>query len=157
MATRRKGSRVDHGARLRQKLQRMPPDITKALKDELWRSIRDVQQTAAELVPTDSGDGKRALGSKAAIGKKSNGFRVEFGLRTKKLLRDVFYLYFIEFGTKGGTIKSGPGNGRTIPPMKAQPFMKPALEKNRKKIRKRRVRVLRQVLERVAKGAKGNG
>ncbi len=42
---------------------------------------------------------------------------------------------FVELGTPGETYKSGKKKGRSRTPIKAKPFLRPALKKNKSKIR----------------------
>lgn len=143
-------SHVKGAKRLTRKLRRFDPEITEALRDELEWAIRQVQKTAVRNAPVRSGKAKRLLASPSAVGKKQKGLSWEFGLRTKRLARELFYIRFYEYGTKGGVIKSGPFAGRVIPPQPARPFLFEALQRNRTQIRERRKRAVDRVLKRIA-------
>ena len=84
MSGKRKGSRVQGDKALRIKLKRLPPEIIAGIATAQLRSIEDIQRDTVAGVPVGkTGDGRKALASKGAIGVKDKGLRVEFGMRTK--------------------------------------------------------------------------
>ena len=130
-------------ARVRRFLQRAPGDIADGVKDALLESAETVRADAIKLA--DSVRVKQALADPRAIGVTSNGFRVEFGIRTKPQKKFAWFAHFLEWGTRPHSLKKGSrrgGHGRGAdrlagqsggwhPGSPAKPFMTPAAEMNR--------------------------
>ncbi len=143
-------SRLEGGHRIRKILRHLPADARKEVSAALEEGIKIVQATAVALAPEDTGNLKRALASKGALGKRENGMRVEFGLRTRRLQKKAFYAPFVEFGTKGyeaGSVRVSGRKGRngaayfkgvdkSVPARPARPFLRPALDTNLPRIRR---------------------
>jgi HK97 gp10 family phage protein len=143
-------SMVIGGPRIRRILRAMPQEGRKEIADALDRGIRMVQATAVALAPSDTGNLKRTLAMKGAIGKREGGLRVEFGLRTRRLQKKAYYASFVEFGTKGyraGSVRVSGRKGKNgraffkgvdndIPARPAQPFLRPAFDANYVAIRR---------------------
>jgi hypothetical protein len=149
---RRGKSHLKGAQSLNRKLARMEPEVVSELVEENERAIRLVQRFVVRNVPVRTGKAKRLLSTKSAIGKKRKGLVWEFGLRTKRLVKELFYLQFSEFGTKGGVVKGGPFAGARIPPQPARPVFRVVLKRLGRRIRKRRQKALSNVLRRVANG-----
>ncbi len=153
-------SRVRGATRLRRKLQRIDPEVTKEIKDSLRQGALAMQRTAIDLAPPFTRL-RRVLAEQRAIGRKSGGFKVEFGIRTKRQKRDAFYAHWWEFGTKGfNGIAPKHARGRkkkkpyrlVIPPIQPWHFMTGALEINRRPFRRLRERAINRALRRAARG-----
>ena len=96
-----KVSRVKGARKLRRMLQRLDPEITKEVKAVLRKGAEMIQRDAVALAPVRDGNLRAALADPKAIGVKSNGFKVEVGIRLKRQKRKAWYAHFVEFGTKG--------------------------------------------------------
>lgn len=160
-------SRIEGGAKFRRALKRMPIEARSEVTEALDQSIRIVQATAIALVPVMTGNLRRALASKGAIGKRDKGLRVEFGLRTKALQKKAFYAPFVEFGTKGyspGQVRTyklkGSKTGmvhkkrmhKSVPARPARPFLRPALDTNIPTIRRLVNSALRRAIVKASRG-----
>lgn len=146
-------SRVRGARRLRRTLQRIDPEVTKGVREAMEAGAETVRQAAIRLVPRDTGNLARILAEPRAVGRKSGGFKTEVGFRTKRQRRDGWYAGFVEFGTKGSP--GGRRRRRRIPPRRAQPFLRPALELSRPRIRKAIELEIRRALTRAARGGAG--
>lgn len=145
-------SRVRGARVLRRKLQNIDPEVTRGVREAMEAGAETVRQAAIRLVPRDTGNLARILAEPRAVGRKSGGFKTEVGFRTKRQRRDGWYAGFVEFGTKGSP---GGRRRRRIPPRRAQPFLRPALELSRPRIRKAIEREIRRALARAARGGAG--
>lgn len=150
-------SQVQRAGKLRRKLRRFPEEMTDGLKDELQAGIKLIQRDATRRVPVDSGDLKRLLSSTKAVGKKEKGLSWQFGLRTGKLTKEGFYALFIEYGTKGFSGTTRGGRKVNIPPQQPQPFMRPALAKYRKQLRRRIDRKVDETIRKVGTVPRSGG
>jgi HK97 gp10 family phage protein len=142
--------------KLRMTLQRMDKVITREVVEVMGEYAHAIQQTAAELVPKDTGNLQEAILSPRFVGKKSNGFGWNVGFRTKKLQEQGWYAHFVEFGTKG--YRKGEKIGRSrrkakrnIPARPAQPFLLPAMQINKAKFRPRLERAIDRALKHAAR------
>lgn len=158
-------SRIEGGARVRRMLKKFPVDARLEVAAALDASVRLVQATAITLAPVDTGNLRRQLAAKGAIGKRDRGLRVEFGLRTKSLQKKAFYAPFVEYGTKG----YAPGQTRTykdsktgrvkkkkmrshVPARPARPFLSPALDANVPTIRRLVNAAVRRAVRKAGRG-----
>lgn len=143
------------GRRMRLLLQRAPEEITKPLKAVFLESAQAVQFDAIRLCA--SNELKALLVSPRAIGVKSNGFKVEFGFRTKQMRTRGWFAHFLEFGTKPHSLARGKkdsGAAGWHPGMAAQPFMQPAADMNRRENRKRVQQAMNIAVKRMVRRGK---
>lgn len=151
-------SRVAGARKLRMTLQRLPREITAEIPKAMEQGVKLVQRDAIELAPY--AHLKEAMARKAAIGKKSNGFKWEFGFRTKKLKQLGWDAHFVEGGTKPGVRVAKRGKTKKFygrfeqinhPGTRARPFMLPALEMNRTEMRRLRDTAIKRALKRATR------
>lgn len=155
------------GPRIRRILKALPIEGRREIAEALDKSIRMVQASAVAFAPSDTGNLKRTLAMKGAIGKRDGGLRVEFGLRTRRLQKKAFYASFVEFGTKGyraGSVRVSGRKGKNgaayfkgvdkdIPARPAQPFLRPAFDANYVTIR----RIVNQSVKSAIQKARARG
>ena len=137
-------SKLVGGQKMTAVLRRLPATVQQEVATGIDRSIRRVQRTPIMLVPKRTSNLAKVLAAKAAIGKRKKGLEAEFGFRTKRLAKKGWYAHFVEYGTKGytpgqarfsGFGKRGPRYRivrKPVPARPAQPFLRPALEMNRR-------------------------
>lgn len=150
-------SRIAGANRLRRKLQRIGPEVSRGVKQSLLDGAEMMRRTALDLAPPFRRL-RKVLAEPRAIGKKSGGFKVEFGIRTKRQKRDAFYAHWWEFGTKGfsGTAPKRARSSKkrpyrlVVPPIRPWHFLTGALEVNRRPFRRRRERAVNLALRRAA-------
>lgn len=69
------------------------------------QEMRATQDEAVSLIPVDSGESSTALASEEALQRhtdpETGETHWEFGMVTLAIQRAAYYLYFVEFGTKG--------------------------------------------------------
>lgn len=159
-------SRIVGGPKTRRMLKRFPAEAKTEVVKALDEAIRLVQASAVAGAPSRSGTMRGALASPTALGRRDQGLRVEFGLRTKALRRKAFYAPFVEFGAKGWSRETKPANrrgrkgqlisrawpGRTIPTRSPRPFLGPALDRNLPRIRERVNAAVRTAILTVRRG-----
>lgn len=67
--------------------------------------MRTAQEEAVSLIPIDSGESSAALASEEALQRhtdpETGETQWQFGMVTLAIQRAAYYLYFVEFGTKG--------------------------------------------------------
>jgi hypothetical protein len=114
------------------------------IDDRLEPEAQTAQKEAADLVPVRTGRGRETILSPDAIkvdrSPDTGGKRVTFGFITKAMQDAAFYLFWVEFGTKGynagdqrsaGVDNKGRRRFRKIktyvPARPAQPFFRPAI------------------------------
>lgn len=156
--------------RLRIKLRRMEPEITKGVKREVARAAQDIHDAsvrnfrAIDKPDVGTGDMLNSMsyniskdGFTAVIGpgaKNAKIFKAVFGdkaegsYKTKAAKQDRMNImkgFWVEFGTKGAPEFD-------IPPMPPRPFMNPAWDANKDKLRDRIGKEVRDVLEAGANG-----
>lgn len=127
----------------RDKIKQFEDEVARNIEAGVEFEVRAMQQETADLVPVDEGVGRAALLDPSALRKVKSpdgpGVRFIFGLDVPALSRRAFYLYWVEFGTKGyskgdrrfaGKTKQGRSKmkklKRAVPPRPAQPFWRPA-------------------------------
>lgn len=115
-----------------------------------------LQKETAELIPVDEGIGRDTILKPEAIAmtqsKGGRGKSWAFGFLTPAMKKAAFYLFFVEFGTKGyepkqersaGVYKNGRRRfqriKRRIPARRAQPFFRPAVANFLARIRQKRL------------------
>ncbi len=148
--------------RLTRQLRALPEKMQREVKAELQVGARAVQRDAVAMVPVRTGNLKKILASPQAVRIRKKGLQVVFGITGVKAARDGFYGRFVEFGTKGYRRKerrrSGTYEGRVqyrrlkrnVPARPAQPFMRPAFQKNLPLIRRRLKIAINRALKRRA-------
>lgn len=132
---------------LRRKLRKMEPFVQSGIRPAVTKTLINITETAKVLVPKDSGDLADAIEYKvsadgmagvagpsaknAAVAKVTRGsawatrmLSKPIGATSAKRLFEFFKGFWVEFGTKGS-----PENN--IPPMPAQPYMRPAFDMNK--------------------------
>jgi hypothetical protein len=142
--------------------------VTRELRDVVRESLDDIEKDALGLVPVDQGDLAQSIEVKmssdglsgivgpgvraAEIVRRATGSafgvtsaKVNLSASNKHAIFQFFKGYWKEFGTKGSAEKN-------IPAQPATPFMAPAYEFNRPRIRDRVKSAIDRVLERVAGG-----
>lgn len=132
---------------LARRIQGLGPKVRAGIADAVEESAQEVLRDMKRFAPKDTGSLSAAL--TVAIDRK--GMRARIGLPRQGLAGDNFYARFIEEGTKGGSKsikdrKTGKIRTVTFPARPARPFMKPALDLNKRKIRQRIARALRTAL-----------
>lgn len=165
MAARRSSIKGDFKLRglLRRIAKLDQSDLPKAMQE----AANVVLATQKQLIPKDTGEGEFALQVKVS----KNGLDARAGIIGKAANRDLFYLRFIEYGTKGTNgqrrrgygkrRKSNKSNGKSffgyypdIPARPAQPWLRPSYYTNRSEI----MRIIRgaidSTLRRAAEGAR---
>jgi HK97 gp10 family phage protein len=152
--------------KLRRTLRRLESETRAGVIEAVVDSAEAVKQDARALVPRDEGDlarsievrfgrdkltaivGPGAAAAEAVRSKVGSAFGVRAaGLRLSAAKADALFQFFkgywIEFGTKGG-------NGQ--PPRPAQPFMGPALDRNRAWAIGRMSEAMRRALRKASRG-----
>lgn len=121
-------------------LNKLPVEIAKKVIEQATRAAAKIVLEAAQRkVPIRTGQLKDSL----AIKKDTKAFK-RAGLVVYKVGANLSarrgkiapHAHLVEFGTKGGVVKSGRFAGAKIPPMAARPFLRPALEESRAEILK---------------------
>ena len=90
-------SRVIGDFALRRRLKEFPDKVDLYLKPVMQLAAQKILSDMQRLIPEDSGKGRAAL--TAFVSK--NGLDAKVGLNGKRAFNKAFYLYFIEYGTKG--------------------------------------------------------
>jgi len=118
-------------------------EVNRNLDNVLADEVHKMQADAVALMPARTGKGKATLASPEAIKRDKSpdtgGSRFTFGFITPAMKKAAFYLFWVEFGTKGydvgetrnaGKDKRGKLRkrkaGRRVPARRAQPFFRPA-------------------------------
>lgn len=134
-------------------------DIKPAIQKGAEKILADMRNN----VPKDSGKSSEALTAFVA----KSGLDAQVGLRGKRKQEKFFYLYFIEFGTKGVSgERQNDGSPRSkrlktdgsryfgrypdLPAHAAHPFVRPALDMNKDFVRELIRNAIRSTLERAA-------
>lgn len=128
--------------RARIKMRRILTETESGIKPAMRDAVNSLHKEIIRRLPRDTGQLEDLITAYVA----KNGLRGEVGLRGKKAKQKGFYLRFIEFGTKGHTIKARPGSvisdGETvfgtevtIPPQPAHPVLQPAWDHEKPKVR----------------------
>ena len=105
-------------------------EIENICEDAVKKRAKAVARDARRFVPKDTGGLKKSIHVKTFKKPGVFGAYVKAGEKGKEQVAG-----FVELGTPGETfrIKSKKGQPRT--PIKASPYMRPALKKNKRKIR----------------------
>jgi len=168
-------SRIKGVNRLRRTLRRAPDEISDGVVEVVRNGAEAVRLDAVTRVPVDEGDLRRSIdvkygrdGLTAVVGpgasaaelaarknKRAGGVRSAFGaarradVRLSKAKSEELFQYFkgvwIEFGTKGVP-------SRNIPPQPARPFMRPAMDVNRRYFTEESRRAIRRALDQLSTG-----
>lgn len=171
----RRRSRVEGPNKLRRKLRRIEPAITRELQDVVRDGLNRIQRDAMSLAPVDQGDLRESIevnlsrdklsglvgpGAKAAelvrrttgseFGRtvkrgKRRGQKYNMRRATKEALFNFYKGYWAEFGTKGNAKKN-------IPAQPARPFMGPAYEINKGWIARKASASIDSILAKVSRG-----
>lgn len=138
---------VTGGSALARRIRALGPAVRLRVAEAVEESGRAVLTDMKSFVPKDT----HALATHLTVASFRKGLRVRVGLPTDGLASDHFYARFLEEGTKGGSKairnrKTGKVRVVTFRARAARPFMKPALDVNRRDIRARIGRAIRQAL-----------
>ena len=117
-----------------------------------------VQDEVVARVPVRTGRLRELLASEEAIQPAKKGSGYVFGLVTSRIRRDGHYAFFVEYGTKGYTVKrvrrKGAKAGETttfaMPQRKATPFFRPGVAAARDRIKS----LFRQALDKATENNK---
>ena len=137
---------------LKRRLLALSPALRAQVAEAVEEAGKAVLADMKNFAPTDTG----ALRSALTLEISKGGLGVAVGFPRKGLASDFFYGRFIEYGTKGGsrTIrrrKTGKVVTVTWPARPARPFMKPALDVNRRNIRNAIGQAIRRALKQAAR------
>ena len=158
-----KRSQVKGDFKLRGVLRRIGSQMDSDLRPAMQQAANLVLETQRELIPKDTGESAAAL--EAFVSK--TGLDAQIGIRGKKNARRFFFLKYIEYGTKGGKIKSrkrpeNKTNGGNFfgyspehPAHPAHPFIRPSYDLNREAIRKLLSDAIASTLDRAARSGDG--
>ena len=142
--------------KLRRTLRRLEPDVTKGVKYELARGAQAIKDdavrnfSAIDIPEIGTGDLKRSIsyqisrdGLTAVIGPEAKRAKLNKGIFSRNASKNTYKTkpakaalwviqkgYWVEFGTKGAPWKN-------IPQMPARPFMNPAWDTNKDKLREK--------------------
>ena len=155
---------------LLRKFGELPNAVAKGLDDALGAEVLRLQQDAVDLIPERTGNGKAVLARPEAIkhdkSPDTGGSRFTFGFITPALRKAAYYLFWVEFGTKGHpagealkpgkTPRGGKGTlskkvqkrKRAVPARRAQPFFRQAVAMFSRRFAQKKA------LEQIAEGAK---
>lgn len=121
--------RVDGLDALIEKFKEMPEEKIKKLFTALKVSSLKIQEDAQAIVPVDTGRLKLSIQSRAERKGDVVGAQVWSNASESESGKSVDYAAFVEFGTSK---------------MKAQPYMRPALDKNKDRLMSELERVLKE-------------
>lgn len=142
-------------AAIEQRLKTYQEAVQKRLDEKVAEAARQMQKDLVALVPVRSGRLRAALASDEAVKIEDKGGRASatVGFITKRLQKEHFTAYFVEFGNKayqkGSRRSAGKDKkgrrvdrrvNRTIPARPARPFFRPAL----KMLRENMIRMRRE-------------
>lgn len=136
-------SRLEGLDQFRANLKKFEDEVAFGIEAAVLAEVKEMQQEVAGLVPVDEGVGRDTILKPEAIQVTNSpdgpGKRVVFGFITTAMKRAAYYLFWVEFGTKGyaagdrrvaGKSKQGRVKlkkvKRLVPPRPAQPFWRPA-------------------------------
>lgn len=161
--TRRSG--VQGAGKLKRKLRRIEPEITRGVRGAVGDVAEAIKQDAIALAPRDQGDLVRAIDAKvgrdglaavvgpgavaADLARRRTGSvfgatNLRLSAKNQHLLLQFFKGYWIEFGTKKGD------DGSHAQP--ARPFMQPAFDLNRDWGKEQIRHAVSNALKRVSRG-----
>jgi HK97 gp10 family phage protein len=131
--------------KLRGLLRRIGNQIESDLRPAMVQAANLVLATQQELIPVDDGDARNTL--KAFVSK--SGLDAQIGIRGKRDNRKVFYVVFLERGTKqyqrGITV---------VAPRPAHPWLRPSIDLNRDDIARLIKAAIASTLSRAAQEAR---
>lgn len=108
----------------------MRVEITGACKKAVFAGARAVAADAKRLVPVDTGGLKNTIAVKTWERSDAVGAYVTAGGK------DLGHIArFVELGTPGEVYKGGSRKGADREPIEAKPYLRPALRKNKAKIK----------------------
>jgi len=162
-------SRLDGDFKLRKTLRNIHTTLDNELRGAMQEAANIVLAAQQELIPKDTGEAAAAL---TAFVSKS-GLDAQIGIRGKKNNKDLFYMRFVEYGTKGytGNKRSGNRNRQDsnksngmaffgkypdIPARAAHPWLRPSYDMNKEDIVRIIEGAISSTLARAA-GELGNG
>jgi len=162
-------SRLDGDFKLRKTLRNIHTTLDNELRGAMQEAANIVLAAQQELIPKDTG---AAAASLTAFVSK-NGLDAQIGIRGKKNNKDLYYMRFVEHGTKGysGDKRAGnrkrrdtnKSNGGTffgkypdIPARAAHPWLRPSYDMNKEDIVRIIEGAISSTLARAA-GELGNG
>lgn len=117
-------------SKLRRKLRRLPDDIQRGIKNAVRDSGNLAVRAIIPEIPVQEGDLRDALTMK--VGRDGLSAKVGYTPKWKRPWRKAGWrAAYTIFGTKGGTIKSGPAKGTHIPPQPPNNFMNRGWQKVR--------------------------
>jgi len=142
--------------------------VRQQIDDRLEDEARAAQTEAADLVPVHTGRGRETILSPDAIkvgrSRDTGGKQVTFGFITKAMRDAAYYLFWVEFGTKGYRAGDERSSGvdkrgrrrfrkmkRNVPARAAQPFFRPAIANMM--VRLRRAREFKTIVNAAKAGA----
>lgn len=128
--------------RARIKMRRILTGVDSGIKPAMQDAVNALHKEIIMRLPRDTGNLEDLITPYVA----RNGLRGEVGLRGKRAKQKGFYLRFLEFGTKGYTVRARPGKVLSdgysvfgtevaIPPRPAHPVLQPAWDQQKPKIR----------------------
>lgn len=162
-------SRIEGDFKLRKTLRNIHATMDNELRVAMQEAADLVLASQQELIPRDTGEAASAL---TAFVSKS-GLDAQIGIRGKKNNKDLYYMRFVEHGTKGysGDKRAGnrkrrdtnKSNGGTffgkypdIPARAAHPWLRPSYDMNKEDIVRIIEGAISSTLARAA-GDLGNG
>lgn len=106
-------------------------EIEGICEDAVNSGAAKIAKDAKGLVPVDTGGLKNSIRVKKFKKPGVYGAYVKAGEKDKEHIA-----IFVEVGTPGEIYKTGAKKGKERTPIKAQPYLRPAFEKNKAKIRR---------------------
>lgn len=150
MASRRKGSYADVN-RVRRMFRALPKAISQEVRTVVEETAKAIERDAKAFAPAETGDLRRSISSK--VGR--DGFTAQIGIRGKRAQRRAYYAHFVEFGTRAyspGQVRGASGSKTThkvrkvVAARRAQPFLYPAAQVNKKAFFNNSRRALKRAL-----------
>lgn len=138
-------SRSQGNFKLRGLLRRIGNQMESDLRPAMVQAANLVLAEQKDLMPRDSGHANEAL--EAFVSK--SGLDAQIGIRGKKKNRQVFYAYFVEYGTK--QYQRGDSVVAARP---AHPWLRPSIDLTRDDIRLIISRAIASTLAKAAQGAR---
>lgn len=151
---------------LRQRLKNFEGLASRGIEERLENEVLALQRDTADAVPVETGRARTAIMSPGMIRRTGTPGRTRwtFGFVDRAIQKLTYYLFWVEFGTKGYERGERRFSGRTaqgtiekkrlkrrVPPRRAQPFFRPAVA--RAMARLQRGRELSNVLAAAATAA----
>lgn len=116
-------------------IRKLPAAVSKEVRHELANVANKMQKDAISFAPRSRRRGLIHLQNLIGIKFSRDGLSVKIGSTERIIGKRLFKkggwrAIFILFGTKGGTVKSGPFAGARIPPMPANNYLLKAFAAN---------------------------